>query len=90
MVTGFKMKKMGPMPWVRPWTRLLLRFFPTLRFYNYVNLEKSCAGTSLGVQWLRLRTFTAKGRSLIPGQGTKIPHAAWRDQKKNHVPTFLK
>ena len=32
-------------------------------------------GTSLGVQWLRLCPSTAGGTSLIPGQGTKIPHA---------------
>ena len=28
------------------------------------------------VQWLRLRASTAGGTGLIPGQGTKIPHAA--------------
>ena len=39
-------------------------------------------GTSLAVQWLRLRTSTAGGAGLISGQGTKIPHAAWRGQKK--------
>ena len=30
-------------------------------------------GTSLAVQWLRLRASTAGGTGLIPGQGTKIP-----------------
>ena len=33
-------------------------------------------GTSLVVQWLRVCTFTARGRGLIPGRGTKIPHTA--------------
>ena len=34
--------------------------------------------TSLAVQRLRLHASTAGGMGLIPGQGTKIPHAAWR------------
>ena len=49
-------------------------------------------GTSLVVQWLRLRPFTAEGLGSIPGPGTKTPHAAWCGQKKkkkkksnNHV-----
>ena len=32
-------------------------------------------GTSLVVQWLQLRASNAGGKGLIPGQGTKIPHA---------------
>ena len=32
-------------------------------------------GTSLVVQWLRLHAPNAEGMGLIPGQGTKIPHA---------------
>ena len=32
-------------------------------------------GTSLAVQWLKLRTSTPGGVGLIPGQGTKILHA---------------
>ena len=39
-------------------------------------------GTSLAVQCLRPRTSTAGGTASIPGQGTKIPHAAQRGQKK--------
>ena len=34
-------------------------------------------GTSLVVQWLKLCTSSAGGEVLIPGQGTKIPHAMW-------------
>ena len=30
-------------------------------------------GTSLGVQWLGLSTFTAKGARLVSNWGTKIP-----------------
>ena len=41
-----------------------------------------CQGTSLVVQWLRLHTSNAEGMGLIPGQGTKIPHATWCSQKK--------
>ena len=39
-------------------------------------------GNSLAVQWLRLSAFTAGSLGLIAAQGTKIPQAAWRDQKK--------
>ena len=35
------------------------------------------SGTSLVVQWLRLRTSNAGDVGSISGQGTKIPHAAW-------------
>ena len=38
-------------------------------------------GTSLVVQWLRLHASTAGAMGLIPGQGTKIPHAAEHSQK---------
>ena len=44
-------------------------------------------GTSLVVQWLRLKAPNAGGLSSIPGQGTrsrmpqlKIPHASTKDQ----------
>ena len=37
---------------------------------------------SLVVQWLRLCASTAEGMALISGQGTKILHAAWHDQKQ--------
>ena len=36
----------------------------------------------LGSPWLRLHASTAGGTDLIPGRGTKIPHAAWCSQKK--------
>ena len=38
-------------------------------------------GTSLVVQWLRLRVSTAGDTGLIPGQGTKIPQAMQYSQK---------
>ena len=44
------------------------------------------------VQWLRLRTPNAGGMDFIPGRGTKIPHAAQRDQKKiwnNEITLFI-
>ena len=34
------------------------------------------------VQWLGLHTSTAGGTGLIPGRGTKIPHAEWHSQNK--------
>ena len=39
-------------------------------------------GTSLEVQWLRLCASNAGGMGSITGQGTKIPHAVRRGQKK--------
>ena len=45
-------------------------------------LQTLAPGTSLAVWWLGLRAFNARGMGLIPGQGTKIPHAAWCGQKK--------
>ena len=39
-------------------------------------------GTSLVVQWLGLHYSTAGGSCLIPGQGTKIPHATQHSQKR--------
>ena len=37
--------------------------------------KKSPIGTSLAVQWLRLRASNAGGEDSIPCWGTKIPHA---------------
>jgi len=45
-------------------------------------LTKDTTRTSLAVQWLRHRAPTARGVGLIPGWGTKIPHAWWQGQKK--------
>ena len=46
-------------------------------------------GNFLMVQWLRLRASTAGVMGLIPGQGTKIPHARELDsgklEKSKHV-----
>ena len=39
-------------------------------------------GTSLVVQWLRLRASTAGGTGSIPGQGTRILHATCLGHKK--------
>ena len=36
---------------------------------------------SLEVQWLRFCASNAGGMGLIPGQGTKIPHATGWGQK---------
>ena len=46
-------------------------------------------GTSLAVQGLRLPASTAGGTGLIPGQGTKIPHAAWPGQSKQRKEKVL-
>ena len=49
--------------------RVLL--FPTSYMYR-INKQ----GTSLAVQWLRVHAHNAGAVGSIPGQGTKIPHAA--------------
>ena len=43
---------------------------------------KTGQGTSLEVQWLTLHTSTSGCVGSIPGQGTKIPHAAQRCQNE--------
>ena len=48
-------------------------------------IEIKWTGTSLEIQWLRLHASTAGGAGSIPGQGTKIPHAMWCDQKKQEL-----
>ena len=44
-------------------------------------LRKDKERTSLVVRWLRVCASTSGGMSSIPGQGTKIRHAARCDQK---------
>ena len=53
-------------------------------------LLKTILWTSLVVQWLRLRASTAGGTGLIPGRGTKIPHAAQRGKKKKKKKNSLR
>ena len=49
-----------------------------------VSVIKNLPGTSLAVQWLRLCASNAGGAGSIPGQGTKIPHAAaWPKKQTN-------
>ena len=51
------------------------------------NFKNTLQGTSLAVQWLRLCASNVRGTGLIPGRGTKIPHAGWYGQKvkKNKI-----
>ena len=49
--------------------------------------------TSLAVQWLRLCASNTGGVGLIPGQGTKMPHATWpiyiyRERRRGTMPDF--
>ena len=48
--------------------------------------NKKSLGNSVLVQWLGLQASTAEGTGLIPGWGTKIPHATWHGQKKSPCP----
>ena len=47
----------------------------------YLSWQESFPGTFLAVQWLRLCASTVRGTGLIPGLGTKIPHAVWPKSK---------
>ena len=38
-------------------------------------------GTSLVIQWFRLHAASARGEGSLSGEGTKIPHGLWHDQK---------
>ena len=49
---------------------------------HLTNLELYYTGTSLAVQWLRLRTSTAWGVGLTPDWGTEISHALRCSQKR--------
>ena len=44
------------------------------------DILKMYPGTSLAVQWLTFHASTAGDMGSIPGQGTKIPHAAMRQK----------
>ena len=44
-------------------------------------LKNAAAETALVVHWLRFCAANAGDSGLIPGQGTKIPHALRRGQK---------
>ena len=61
-------------------------YFGKQSFIRYVFCKIFSQGTSLVVQWIRLRAPNAGGRGSIPGQRTrsrmlqlKIPHAATKD-----------
>ena len=50
---------------------------------NVTYLTSDVDGTSLVIQWVRLYASTAGGMGLIPGWGTKIPHAVALPKGKN-------
>ena len=54
--------------------------------WGFINNKIDCCGTSRVVQWLRLCASNTGDAGSIPGQGTKIPNAAWpkkKEKKKN-------
>ena len=60
-------------------------FSTTLLRYDW-NTKQYIHGISVAVQWLRLHASIAGGMGWIPGQGTRIPHATQRGQKKTPKP----
>ena len=86
---------------LRRWKRLLnkvkaTRPFPGLPFllsgFGYgeksISYKRAAVGNSPALQWLAFCAFTAYGSGLKPGQGIKIPQAAW--QKTNKTKTNKK
>ena len=61
-------------------TKVLLSFEV---YRAFIKLKRCSSGTSLVVQRLRILTSIAAGMSLIPGQGTKIPHVSHGTAKIN-------
>ena len=49
---------------------------------HFLHLLNEGIGTTLAVQWLRLRASNAEGTGSIPGRGTKIPRATQCSKKK--------
>ena len=52
---------------------------------RFKSIEGGHIGPSLADQRLRLGASAAGGVGLIPGWGTKIPHAMLYDQKQGHM-----
>ena len=61
----------------------LLESWPLLHVMK-PGAENRPMGTSLALQGLRLCASIAEGQSSVPGQGTRIIHAAWPKQKQKH------
>ena len=53
--------------------------------FGFYSFSEIVPGNPLMVQWLRPHASTAGGMGLIPGQETKIPHAARCHQKKKYI-----
>ena len=51
--------------------------------YSTEKLGRSCFGTSLAVQWLRLCASNAEGMVLISSQRSYMPHSAVRGMRAN-------
>ena len=51
---------------------------------SFQAVTESNTGTSVAVQWLKLQAPNAGGTGLIPGQGTKILHAARHEALKQN------
>ena len=64
--------------------KVLLSWSPVINtcwVHYFSHIKNMVTTTSLMVQWLRFHASTAGSTGLIPGGGTKIPHAAQCRQK---------
>ena len=66
----------------------ILIWVEVTRVYTYIEIHQ--AGTSLVVQWLRLRISTAGSVGSIPGRGTKILLHGVAKKKKKERKKFTK
>ena len=81
-------------PWAPKWNRAghygPCPHRPQPAFCLWKNFSQRISlGTSLIVQWLRLRPSNAGGTGSIPGQGTKIPHAVSAAIKKKERKSLI-
>ena len=68
------------------WAGLATEFAESSEKWNagfIIQKSLRISGPSPVVQWLGLQASTAGGMDSIPGQGTKIPHAAGAAKKKS-------
>ena len=62
----------------------------TYKIYLFNYMYKTCnVGNSLAMQCLGLCASAAGGMGLVPGQGTKIPHAVQPKKKKQKKHVML-
>ena len=81
-----KAKHFNRLPYTHGIVTRIVNHRPSTYWHSFIIQDIKCfrdSGTSLVVQWLSPQAPSAGVMGLIPGQGTKIPHAAGHSQKRN-------